>query len=65
MEFYFKIIKEVWKSKSLAKKEKVITTIEWFVNSIIKILFLPLCVIGAVCSLLEEIFNFLSGFFGI
>lgn len=63
MRFYFKTMLKSLKMNTFTTGEKTIIFLEWLVNAIIKIFFLPLCLIGMVCSLLQELFDFLNELF--
>lgn len=63
MRFYFKSMLKSLKMNTFTIGEKTIIFLEWLVNAIIKLFFLPLCLIGIVCSLLQELFDFLNELF--
>lgn len=60
MRFYFKTMIKCLKMNTFTKKEKIIIFLDWLLNATIKIFFLPLCIIGMIFSVLEQVFDFLN-----
>lgn len=63
MNFYFKTMLRSLKMDTFTVGEKTVILLEWLVNAIIKLPFVPLCLIGMLCSLLEQLFDFLNELF--